>query len=263
TPVKLEFSRKDDFVGMHGRWPTIQYYKVGVSREGRVTAIQLRTYSGMGGYRKNSGGVSGIELYDCSNTESTLYPVYTNRTVSGNFRGPSDPQGYYPIQSLMDDIAYAVKMDPVDFVLKNMVRPGPQVQFTNYSLDQCIRQAAEAFEWKKRWKPQPGSDRGPIKRGAGMAFMSFRSGVGMSSAVLQVDAAGKYTLFVGVTDVGPGAKTTMNIIAADELGVPLSQVKVVWRDTDLCPYSVGESGSRTTIMTGEAVVAAARDLTQP
>src|SRR5207249_11823072 len=71
APVKLEFSRKDDFVGVHGRWPTVQYYKVGVSREGRVTAIQLRTYSGMGPYRKNSGGVSGIELYDCPNTEST------------------------------------------------------------------------------------------------------------------------------------------------------------------------------------------------
>ena len=260
TPVKLEFSRKDDFIGMHGRWPTIQYYKVGVSKEGRLTAIQLRTYSNMGAYRKNSGGVSGVELYDCPNTESTLYPVYTNRTVSGNFRGPSDPQGYYPIQSLMDDVAYALKMDPVDFVLANMVKQGSQVQFTNYSLDQCIRQAAETFEWKKRWKPQPGSDPGPIKRGAGMAFMSFRSGLGMSSAVVQVDAAGKYTLFVGVTDVGPGAKTTMNIIAAQELGVPLSEVKVVWGDTDTCPFSVGESGSRTTIMTGQAVIAAVKDL---
>ena len=65
---------------------------------------------------------------------------------------------------------------------------------------------------------------------------------------------------MGVTDVGPGAKTTMNIIAADELGVPLSKVNVVWGDTDTCPYSVGESGSRTTIMTGEAVVVAARDI---
>ncbi|MGE3473753.1 MAG: xanthine dehydrogenase family protein molybdopterin-binding subunit, partial [Vicinamibacterales bacterium] len=96
--------------------------------------------------------------------------------------------------------------------------------------------------------------------GAGVAFMSFRSGVGNSSAILTVDARGQYTLYVGVTDVGPGAKTTMNIIAADELGVPLSKVNVVWGDTDTCPYSVGESGSRTTIMTGEAVVTAARDL---
>ena len=67
-------------------------------------------------------------------------------------------------------------------------------------------------------------------------------------------------MFVGVTDVGAGAKTTMGLIAAEALGVPLSQVDVVWGDTDRCPYSVGESGSRTTIMTGYAVIEAARDL---
>jgi CO/xanthine dehydrogenase Mo-binding subunit len=65
---------------------------------------------------------------------------------------------------------------------------------------------------------------------------------------------------VGVTDVGGGAKTTMGLIASEELGIPLSQLEVVWGDTDRCPYSVGESGSRTTIMTGYAVIEAARDL---
>ena len=123
-----------------------------------------------------------------------------------------------------------------------------------------IKRGAERFEWKKRWRPVPGSDKGPIKRGAGVAFMSFRAGVGSSSAVVTVDAKEQYTVYVGVTDVGPGAKTTMHMIGADELGVPLSQVKVVWGDTDTCPYSVGESGSRTTTMTGEAVIAAVRDL---
>jgi xanthine dehydrogenase YagR molybdenum-binding subunit len=75
-----------------------------------------------------------------------------------------------------------------------------------------------------------------------------------------VDARGRYTVFVGVTDVGAGAKTTMALIAAEALGVPLSGVEVVWGDTDRCPYSVGESGSRTTVQTGYAVVEAARDL---
>jgi CO/xanthine dehydrogenase Mo-binding subunit len=260
APVKLEFSRKDDFIGMHGRWPTIQYYKVGVKNDGTLTAIQLRTISNMGPYRKNNGGVSGIELYDCEHTESTLFPMYTNRTTSANFRGPNDPQGYYPIQSHMDDIAYALKMDPLDFITKNMTKPNARTQFTNYTLDECIRRGAEMFEWKKRWKPVPGSDPGPIKRGAGVAFMSFRAGVGSSSALVTVDANEQYTVYVGVTDVGPGAKTTMNIIAAEELGVPMSRVKLVWGDTDTCPYSVGESGSRTTTMTGEAIIAAVKDL---
>jgi CO/xanthine dehydrogenase Mo-binding subunit/aerobic-type carbon monoxide dehydrogenase small subunit (CoxS/CutS family) len=261
APVKLEMSRKEDFIGMHGRWPTTQYFKVGVDREGTLQAIQLRGYSGMGGYRKNSGAIGGIDAFQCANIETTVYPMYTNRTVSGNFRGPEYPQGYFGFQSMMDDVAYKVKMDPVEFALKNMTRKaGDQIEYTNFTLDECIRRGAEAFEWKKRWRPEPGSDRGPIKRGAGMAFMAFRSGVGPSNAVIHVDAKEQYFVHVGVTDVGAGAKTTMGLIAAEALDVPLSKVKVVWGDTDRCPYSVGESGSRTTIQTGWAVVEAARDL---
>jgi CO/xanthine dehydrogenase Mo-binding subunit len=261
APVKLELSRKEDFIGVHGRWPTIHYYKVGVGGDGALQGIQLRGYSGMGPYRKNSGSMAGVELYQCANVETAIHPVYTNRTVSANFRGPEYPQGFFGIQSMMDDVAYKMKMDPVKFALKNMTRtPGPGATFTNYSLEECISRGAEAFEWSKRWHPQPGSDTGPIKRGAGMTFMTFRSGLGRSGAALRVDSNGQYTLSVGVTDVGAGAKTTMGLIAAEELGVPLSKVDVMWGDTDRCPYSVGESGSRTTIMTGSAVIEAARNL---
>jgi len=260
APVLLELSRKDDWLGTHGRWHTVQDFKVGVTQDGTVTAIQLRALSGMGPYLRRSGGISGIEAYACPNVDRQIYSVHTNRMVSGNFRAPSDPQGYFAIQSMMDDIAYKVGMDPVDFALKNMLRPTERVRFTNYTLEECIVRGRELFDWESRWRPEPGSDPGPIKRGAGMAFMMFRAGVGPSSAILRVNSDEMYTLFVGVTDIGPGAKTTMALIAAEELGVPLSQVDVVWGDTDLCPYSVGESGSRTTTMTGYAVIQAALDL---
>ncbi len=261
APVKLELSRKEDFIGVHGRWPTAQYYKVGVKQDGTLQAIQLRGYSGMGPYRKNSGNIGGIEIYQCPNIETSISPVYTNRTVSGNFRGPEFPQGFFGIQSMMDDIAAKLKMDPVEFILKNMTRKAnDQTPYTTYSLDECIRRGADAFDWKTRWRSTPGSDPGPIKRGAGVSFMAFRAGLGRSSAVIRLDAKGKYFVHVGVTDVGAGAKTTMGLIAAEALGVPLAQLDVVWGDTDRCPYSVGESGSRTTIMTGYAVVEAAREL---
>ena len=260
APVLLELTRKDDWLGTHGRWHTIQDYKVGVAADGEVTAIELVAHSGMGPYLRRSGGISGTDAYACPNVSRTIYPVHTNRMVSGNFRAPSDPQGFFAMQSMMDDIAYKVGMDPVDFALKNMRRPTEQQRYTNYTMDECIALGRELFDWESRWRPVPGSDSGPIKRGAGMAFMMFRSGVGPSSAILRVDSDQQYTLFVGVTDIGPGAKTTMALIAAEELGVPLSQVEVVWGDTDLCPYSVGESGSRTTTMTGYAVVQAAIDL---
>ena len=261
APVKLELSRKEDFLGMHGRWPTVQYYKVGVSRDGTLQAIQMRGYSGMGPYRKNSGAIAGVELYQCPNVETSVSPVYTNRTVSGNFRGPEYPQGFFGIQSMMDSVAAKLKMDPLEFVRRNMTRKAnDQTPFTNYSLEECLGRGAEAFDWKRRWHAVPGSDAGPIKRGAGVAFLAFRAGLGRSSAAIRLNAAGRYAVHVGVTDVGGGAKTTMALIAAEALGVPLSQIDLVWGDTDRCPYSVGESGSRTTIMTGYAVVEAARDL---
>ncbi len=260
APVMLEYSRWEDWLGMHGRWPTVQTYKVGVKDDGTVTAIQLNGYSGMGPYRKNAGGIGGTDLYACLNRYRSISPVYTNRTTSGNFRAPSEPHGVFGIESIMDDIAYKMGMDPVDFALKNMLRPTDDKPFTNYSLDDCIQLGADEFDWKARRKVIPGSDGGPIKRGAGFSFMMFRAELGLSSAIVQVDAEQRYTLFVGVTDVGPGAKTTMGMIAAEAMGVPLSQVDVVSGDTDRCPYSVGESGSRTTIMTGMAVVEAVKDL---
>lgn len=260
APVKLEFTRKEDYLAVHGRWPTRQYYKVGVDRDGTLRAIQLRGYSGMGPYRKSSGNIAGTELYQCPNVETVIYPVYTNMAVSANFRGPAYPQGVFGIESLMDRIAYELKMDPVEFRLKNLTRKyHDELPYTSWGLEDCIRRGAEAFEWTKRWHP-PGADAGPIKRGAGMAMGAFGAGLGRSSAVIRLDASGRYHLHVGVTDIGTGAKTTMALIAAEELGVPVERIEVVSGDTDRCPYSVGESGSRTTGYTGYAVIEAARDL---
>jgi CO/xanthine dehydrogenase Mo-binding subunit len=262
APVMLEFSRRDDWLGVHGRWPTVQHYKIGAKNDGTVTAIQMFGYSGMGPYRKNSGGISGMDVYACPNRLRSISAVYTNRTTSGNFRAPSEPHGFYGVESMMDEVAYKLGVDPVEFALKNMRRPTDDQPFTNYSLEEVITRGAEQFDWASRRKTTPGSDEGPIKRGSGFSFMMFRAGVGTSSAIVRVDAQRQYTLFVGVTDIGPGAKTTMGMIAAEELGVPLDQVEVVAGDTDRCPYSVGESGSRTTIQTGYAVMQAAKDLNQ-
>ena len=135
-----------------------------------------------------------------------------------------------------------------------------QTPYTSFGLEDCLRKGADAFGWKQRWKPVAGSGTGPVKRGAGLAMGMFGSALGRSSAVAKVDSKGNYSIHVGVTDCGTAAKTTMGLIAAEELGVPLSKVNVVWGDTDTCPYSVGESGSRTTVQTGDAVIAAIKDL---
>jgi putative selenate reductase molybdopterin-binding subunit len=263
APVKLEFTRKEDYVGVHGRWPTSQYYKVGVKNDGALTAIQLRGYSGMGPYRKGSGGIAGTEVYRCPNLETVVHPVYTNIAVAANYRGPDYPQGVFGIESLMDDIAHALAIDPLEFRLKNLTRKYRDEQpYTSSGLEECLRRGAAAIDWTARWH-RAGASIDPATRvahGVGMAMGMFGSRLGRSSAVIRLDSAGIYHVHVGVTDVGTGAKTTMALIAAEALGVPLSKIDLVSGDTDRCPYSVGESGSRTTNFTGVAVVQAAGDL---
>jgi CO/xanthine dehydrogenase Mo-binding subunit len=260
APVKLEFTRKEDYVSVHGRWPTTQYYKVGAKKDGTLTAIQLRAITGLGPHKKSSGDVAGTEVYQCPNVETSLATVYTNMAVSANYRAPAYPQAVFAVESVMDDIAAKLNMDPVEFRLKNMTRKfRDQTPYTSCGLEDCIRKGAEAFDWKKSWHA-PGAGDGAIKRGVGMGMGMFGSNLGYSAALIQLDGNGIYHLYVGVTDCGTAAKTTMSMIAAEELGVPLDKIQVNSGDTGTCPYSVGESGSRTTVMTGGAVIEAARDL---
>ncbi len=261
-PVKLELSRKEDFVCVHGRWATSQNYKVGVLKDGTLQAIQMRGYSAMGPYRKGSGGISGVEYFRCPNVKTEVYAAYTNTAVAANFRGPPYPQGVFGIASLLDHISHELKIDPVDFYLKNVTRKyRDSIPYTSSGLLECIRQGAEWFEWKKRRHPA-GSQQGPIKTGIGLAAGGFGASVGRSSAVLRLDSDGRLWLHVGVTDIGTGAKTTMALIAAEAMGIDLDKVQVISGDTDRTPYSVGESGSRTTSHTGYAIVEAAKDLKQ-
>ena len=259
-PVKLELTRKEDFIAVHGRWPTSQYYKIGVKKDGTLQAIELRGYSSMGPYRKSSGDVAGIDFYSCPNIKKEVYPAYTNTAVGANFRGPPYPQGVFGLGSMMDTIAHDLEIDPVEFHLKNFTQQfQDKTPYTSSGLAECIRQGAEVFEWSKRWSPA-GSGPGPLKRGIGMALGGFGSNLGRSSAVLRLDSEGTLWVHVGVTDVGTGAKTTMALIAAEAVGVDLQTVQVISGDTDRCPYSVGESGSRTTSHTGWAIIEAAEDL---
>ena len=116
APVKLEFTRKEDYIAVHGRWPTKQYYKVGVKRDGTLTAIQFRGYSGMGPYRKSSGDICGRRnVSSVRNVEKLVYPVLHKYGGVGELPRPCISARNFGIESLMDHIAYKLKMDPIDF----------------------------------------------------------------------------------------------------------------------------------------------------
>ena len=181
-------------------------------------------------------------------------------TVSANFRGPAYPQGVWGIESMMDQMAHELEIDPVAFHLKNVSRAYlDETPYTSWALPECIERGAELLGWASKWR-RAGSGDAPVRRGVGMATGAFSARTGRSSATLRLDADGHLWVHVGVTDIGTAAKTTMALLAAEAMAMRLDEVTVVWGDTDRCPYSVGESGSRTTVQTGDAVLAAAADL---
>ena len=200
-PVKLELTRKDDFLGVHGRWPTVQHYRVGAARDGTLQAIQLRGFSGMGPHRKSGGGIAGIELFRCPNVRREVSPVYTNMTVAANFRGPAYPQGVWGIESVMDQVAHELSIDPVDFHLRNLTRAfNDETPYTSWALRECLTEGAERFDWPARWR-RAGTRTGPRRRGVGMAIGMFAARLGRSSAVLRLEG-GRLFLHIGVTDIG-------------------------------------------------------------
>lgn len=263
-PVFLEYSRREDFANVHGRWATVQDYRAGVKKDGTITAIYHRLYCDIGGYGRHSRDYmhGPREYYSCENVKMEAFPVYTNTPATGNMRAPSGVQGCFGAEVFIDELAYKANMDPVEFRLKNrVVKAEGEHEFTSYGLEECLQIGAEAFGWKKRWRPQSQGSlvHGVKKRGIGVAMTVWHAFLGPSTAIIKMNSDGTANLIVSVTDIGTGVKSTLAMIAAETLGIPLKNISVTWGDTDVCPFSIGESGSRATSFTGWAVKAAAED----
>jgi xanthine dehydrogenase molybdenum-binding subunit len=259
-PVKLEFTREDDYIGMHGRWSSEQHYKIGVKKDGTITAVQLDAITNMGAYRKQSGNLSGTDFYGIPNFKKVINPVHTNTVVAANYRAPAYPQSVFGFASFLDQIAFELGINPIEMFQKNRIQKyKSKIPFTSNYLEECIIEGAKRIGWNEKWH-KPGAMPGPKKHGIGMALGGYPFRPGLGAATIRVNPDGTAHVLVGVTDIGTGAKTTMAIIAAEALGIPLNQLQLTNGDTDVTPYSVGESGSRTTAFTGPAVIAAAEDV---
>jgi xanthine dehydrogenase molybdenum-binding subunit len=259
-PVKVEFTREDDYIGMHGRWSSEQNYKVGVKKDGTITAVSLDAVTNMGAYRKQSGNLSGTDFYQIPNFKKDIRPVHTNTVVAANYRAPAYPQSVFGFASFLDQIAFELGINPLEMFQKNRIQKyKSKTPFTSNYLDECISEGAKRIGWNEKWH-KPGASAGPIKHGIGMALGGYPFRPGLGAATIRVNPDGTAHVLVGVTDIGTGAKSTMAIIAAEALGIPLNQIQLTNGDTDVTPYSVGESGSRTTPFTGPAVITAAEDV---
>jgi putative selenate reductase molybdopterin-binding subunit len=278
-PVKIEYTREEEFYMARSRHPQILRMKMGVKRDGTVIASQLTVLATTGAYGSHSTTVQGntgskvLPLYRAPHMRFECHVVYTNCPVAGAFRGYGCPQGFFAQETLVDEIARELGIDPVEFHQRNVIRLGdidrlsaqlgegkeglPRV-IRSCGLPQTIERGAAAIGWDRRRKPAANGN--GCRRGMGMACAMQGSGIAgidWASAFLKINEDGSFFLQVGASDVGAGADTVLSQIAAETLGVTLDKIVITSGDTDTTPFDVGAYASSTTIISGGAVKKAA------
>lgn len=276
-PVKLQYTREETFIATRTRHPCTIDLKIGAKREGRLTAIEATCYGSTGAYASHGPAVIAelgariYQLYRCANVKYDGYCVYTNTPVAGAFRGYGNPQASFARESIMDELAEKLDLDPIEFRLKNILNQGDTDPSTGYKIQttglrECLERASEKAQWNIKGS-QPRVE-GRFKRGVGMACASHSSGIRpfaseVSSAIVKVNDDGSINVTVSATDSGQGILTALAQIAAEEFGVTADQVNITTLvDTDVTPFDYGNYGSRSTYVTGSAVKLAAADARQ-
>jgi CO/xanthine dehydrogenase Mo-binding subunit len=241
--------------------------KAGVKKDGTLTALEFSCTASGGAYP--AGGISLVDwlirdLYQCPNVKCDCTDVFINSGPARPFRAPGHPQGAWALEQMMDALAVAIKMDPVDLRLKNIpaysqARPG-NPPYTTTGLKECIETGAKTFGWKKKPKPAAGTkDSSHVKRGVGMAACLWFAGGGRppSTIVLKLFSDGSANLNMGASDIGTGTKTIMAMVVAEELGLKPEAIQIENADTGTTQYASPSGGSKTVPTESPAVRAAA------
>lgn len=274
-PAKLIFTRQESQTAGSPRHEMEMHVRLGAMKDGTIRAIDLYTLSNTGAYGEHGPttvGLSGhksIPLYN-GNLEAFRFRydvVYTNVQAAGAYRGYGATQGIFALESMVNELADRLKIDPVAIREKNMVREG-QVAASYYNetmnacaLDRCVARAKEMFGWDE--KPLA-KDMGNGKiRAKGMAMAmqgSGISGVDVGSATIKLNDDGFYALSIAAADMGTGCDTTLSQIAAECMECSVDNIIVYGADTDSSPYDSGSYASSTAYVTGKAVEKACYEL---
>ena len=214
TPVKLMFTRYDEFVMAGNRSGSWQKLKAGVKKDGTIVALQARQYR-LGGLGPGSQAGQPY-IYTMGDTYREVYALHTNEDSSIAMRAPGHPQASFAVESLVDELAWKIKMDPVEFRKKNL-----RDEVYHRQLDRAAREIG----WSRR-NPIAGGNAGPLKRGMGCAVGTWGGG-GNNQCKVDVTIArdGSVLVAVGTQDLGTGTRTYTRAIVAEELGLGIKDVK--------------------------------------
>ncbi len=255
-PVKLVVERPQMFgmLGMRSR--THQTVEAGALRDGTLTALRHDTVCQTSSFDQfvEAASVTARMLYAVPNNSTTHKLVRSDIGTPSFMRAPGECPGTYALECAMDELAYLLKMDPIELRLKNYAEQDPEKNrpWSSKSLRECYRLGADRFGWSRR-QMEPGSMRdGDALIGMGMATAVYPTRRSESHALARVNADGSILVEAGTQDLGTGTYTVMTQIAADAIGVPPSQVVFRLGDTDY-PETPVSGGSQTAASTGSAV----------
>lgn len=272
-PVKCLYTREEVFYSHRGRHPMLMKHRTGFSKDGKMLAIDANTvldggaYSSFGLVTTYYSGQIACSPYDVQAYRFLSRRAYTNKPACGPKRGHGSVQPRFAIEVQLDKAAEKLGLDPIELRRRNdlgadsVATNGFHIGSNGYM--ECLRRVEEASGWVE------GRKQYPYGRGLGVAGSTYISGTNypiypneMPQAAVQIcaDRSGRLRVFSGANDIGQGSNTMLAVIASEELGVPLEDVRVLSADTDLCPVDLGAYSSRITLMVGNAAVEAARKL---
>jgi 4-hydroxybenzoyl-CoA reductase alpha subunit len=272
-PVKILYTREEVFYAHRGRHPMRMRYRTGVTREGRLTAVDATIHIDGGAY--SSFGL--VTTYYSGQLLTAPYQmpayrfdstrVFTNKPCCGPKRGHGSVQPRFAFECQLDKLAEAAGLDPIELRRRNLMgadsRTVNGMRVTSNGFPQCLDAVERASGWKEKFR------RLPHGRGVGIAGSMYISGTNyciypnempQSGVQLKLDRSGRATVFCGASDIGQGSDSLLAYIVCEELGLTLRDVRVVAADTDLTPVDLGSYSSRETFMVGNACLDAARKL---
>ncbi len=265
-PVRLAYTRTDDLSAGNPAPQSIITLKLGAKRDGTLVAMQGKVIFDTGAYAGSAVFLGGLILgsnYRCPNYDFRCYEVMTNKVGVGAYRAPGAPQATFTLESTVDELCQKLQMDPVAFRLKNGLKEGDPTMdhrtWPRIGLLECLQKAQEHPLWAKRQEQKvvPAELQG-WKVGVGVAAGSWPGGTEPAAAACRLESDGTITIIVGTVDL-TGSDTSLALIAAQVLGMPVDSVNTVHDNTDTMPYSGGTGGSKTTPTMGAAVLSATQD----
>lgn len=272
-PVKLIYEREEDMISMSKRHPSLSHIKLGANPDGILQALQIEYLLDAGAYSTLSpvvlwrGTAHAAGPYRCSNIDVHSKAVATNLVPCGAFRGFGSPQMIFALESMIDILAHKLNLDPAIIRKRNILHVGDKTMTghilkDSVGLSETMQKALAASNWNKKTPRKPSPH---VKYGKGMACFHYGVGLGAggkqlarAGADINVFMDGSVSVAVGNTEMGQGSETVLAQIAAEALNAPFDMVRVLPVDTTRVPDSGPTVASRTTVMSGKAVMQASR-----